>query len=434
MPAIVYRITEVLSALVLDLPIGTNLGLFHILWALLSGRLLQSRGALFPAVAGVGLDARAVRRAWRAFGYGSWTIAKLMTSFLSLVEQEGRWQPKWLGGYRVVAVDTVAFFRPRLKECLTKHFLSQAGTALPAISLGLIVNVGSAAEQRVPIVRQLVRAPHAAASEAELVETLLHQAANQLAADEVLVADRGFSPLKLQAAGVARWVARVPRNFSARRIRPTVYPGRGRPATRGEIVRPLPRTYQAKALSATPPDRTETTLFAGRQVRADIWEGLRLPQGPAQPAALECVVIHDPNYSDPWVLVTNLTLSVLELLRLYRQRWAIEQVPLAAKQLLGAQRQFVSATDARQRLPELALLAGSLLMYLAATSPLQPTGFWDRAPRPTAGRLRRVLAQLDISKFAALPHQLRKKESVTTHLPMGIAARRLAIQSPAPQT
>src|SRR5262249_61995244 len=111
-------------------------------------------------------------------------------------------------------------------------------------------------------------------------------------------------------------------------------------------------------------------------------------------------------------------------LAVYHQRWSIEQIPLAAKQLLGAGRQFVFAAAARQRLPELALLAGSLLMYLAATHPAQPTGFWDRAPRPTAGRFRRVLAQLDISKTAPLPGQLRKKASVTAHLPKGILAHR----------
>ena len=94
------------------------------------------------------------------------------------------------------------------------------------------------------------------------------------------------------------------------------------------------------------------------------------------------------------------------------------------EQLIGAQRQFVFADAARQRLPELALFASSLLMYLAATHPAQPTGFWDRSPRPTAGRLRRVLAQLDISKTAPLPGQLRKKQSVTGHLPKGIQAHR----------
>src|SRR4029079_14598381 len=134
--------------------------------------------------------------------------------------------------------------------------------------------------------------------------------------------------------------------------------------------------------------------------------------------------VRDPTYSEPWVLVTNLALPVAELLAFYHDRWPIEQVPLTAKQLIGAQRQFVFADAARHRLPELALVPGALLMYLAATHPAQPTGFWDRAARPTAGRLRRVLAQLDISKPAPLPRQLRKKESVTSHLPKGIQAHR----------
>ena len=54
----------------------------------------------------------------------------------------------------------------------------------------------------------------------------------------------------------------------------------------------------------------------------------------------------------------------------------------------------------------------------------QPTGFWDRAPRPTARRLRRVLAQLDISKTAPLHWPLRKKGSVTAHLHKEIQAHR----------
>ena len=45
MSARVYRITKVLSAWVLDLPIGTNLGLFHVLWTLICSRPLQTRGA-----------------------------------------------------------------------------------------------------------------------------------------------------------------------------------------------------------------------------------------------------------------------------------------------------------------------------------------------------------------------------------------------------
>jgi hypothetical protein len=42
----VYRTLELLCAAVSALPIGTNLGLLHLLWMLVSGRLLAARGAL----------------------------------------------------------------------------------------------------------------------------------------------------------------------------------------------------------------------------------------------------------------------------------------------------------------------------------------------------------------------------------------------------
>ena len=44
MPEAVYRMMTLLCALVGTLPIGTNLGLLHLLWMLTSGRLLASRG------------------------------------------------------------------------------------------------------------------------------------------------------------------------------------------------------------------------------------------------------------------------------------------------------------------------------------------------------------------------------------------------------
>jgi len=44
MSTIVYRISVLLGAILIDVPVGTNLGLFWLLWALLSGRFLLSRG------------------------------------------------------------------------------------------------------------------------------------------------------------------------------------------------------------------------------------------------------------------------------------------------------------------------------------------------------------------------------------------------------
>ncbi len=58
MSTIVYRISVLLSAIFANVPVGTNLGLFWLLWALISRRFLLSRGAVFPALADGGLPHR----------------------------------------------------------------------------------------------------------------------------------------------------------------------------------------------------------------------------------------------------------------------------------------------------------------------------------------------------------------------------------------
>jgi hypothetical protein len=100
--------------------------------------------------------------------------------------------------------------------------------------------------------------------------------------------------------------------------------------------------------------------------------------------------------------------------------------------MVGAHRQFVHADESIQRLPELALLAGSILSYLAATAPAAPTGFWDRQPRRTPGRFRRMLMGKPFPQSYPLPSQLRKKASVTGHLPKGILAHRRKSTASAP--
>ena len=42
----VYRVLTLVSALVVVVPIGTNLGLLHLFWMLLSGKALLTRGDL----------------------------------------------------------------------------------------------------------------------------------------------------------------------------------------------------------------------------------------------------------------------------------------------------------------------------------------------------------------------------------------------------
>ena len=92
--------------------------------------------------------------------------------------------------------------------------------------------------------------------------------------------------------------------------------------------------------------------------------------------------------------------------------------------MLGAHRAFVFGGASRHRLPELALLAGNVLAYVAATSTAVATGLWDRHCRPTCGRLRRVLLRVDFCEIPVPEGERRKKASVTTHLPKGVQGHR----------
>jgi len=424
MSTIVYRISVLLGAILADVPVGTNLGLFWLLWALISGRFLLSRGAVFPALADGGLPADAVRRSGAALAYGRWAIQPLVQAWHQMVQQEGRWHAHRYEGFRPVACDLVGFFRPHLRGCVGKHYQSGADKALPAIVLAVVAAVGSVGKVRLPLLRLVLRADPSDGGEAALQRRALLQAGAALQADEVLVVDAGFGLADLLTAGVPRFVARVARNFTARCNVLPAYKGRGRRPTYGTRVRPLPRTHKGKTIVATPPDATAQWVVAGRIVRAHVWDNLVLATAQPGAAPFRCVVIHDPRYQEPWVLATNLPVSAYALWCLYRDRWPVEQVPLAAKQMLGAHRAFVFGGESRHRLPELALLAGNVLTYVAATSVAVATGFWDRYCRPTCGRLRRVLLRVDFSEIPVPAGPLRKKASVTGHLPTGVRGHR----------
>jgi hypothetical protein len=415
---------SLLCAVVATVPLGTNLGLVGVLWMLVSGRLLETRGAVIPGLSRLGLPAAAVRRAWAALGHGRWTSAALLAAWQAVVEGEGRWQAHEYEGYRPVAVDGTGFWRPRLQGCRTTHYDGVAGKARPAIPVGIVARVGSVGSQRLGLPLALVRADPAEPSPAVHNRTLVRAGVAVAGADDALVVDGGFGVRLLQEAGAAAFVARLAKNFTARRGQPPAYPGRGRPATRGALVRPLARTYRGRALPATPPDRTTTWQEGEAVLRAEQWAALVLPDAVPGSPTFQVVAIHHPRYPEPLLLASPLAVSPRALRALYADRWPVEQLPLAAKQMVGAGRQFVSEPETCQRLPELALLAGTILSYAAATQPAVPTGFWDRRPLPTPGRLRRMLAQAGFPRDFPFPARIREKAAISDHLPKGYWGQR----------
>ena len=260
--------------------------------------------------------------------------------------------------------------------------------------------------------------------EKTLKKRTIQRAKQLLKPGQAAIFDAGFSPEELLEAEVGDFVVRGATNFTARRNYLPAYKGIGAPPKYGEIVRPLARTYKDKEIATTPCDDTARWKVGQRWLKASIWNHL-VPKGNKPGGkSLRCIVIVDPKYKHPLVLVTTLALTAYAVWCLYYDHWPIEQIPLCAKQMLGAVRSFVFAKESRVRLPVIALLAGSLLSYVAASSPVVATGFWDRCARATCGRLRRVLSGLHFRDLAAPAGQIRKKESVTGHLPKGVLGHR----------
>jgi hypothetical protein len=417
---------QALQAIVQDLPVGTNFALLQLMWVMLQGRLLVSRGGIFPALVAGGFSWPIARRCWAAMRYGGWESRALITAWSEYVAVQGLWQEHEHDGYRGVAVDLTAFWRPRLQGWLGKHFHSVAGRALPAVSVGVVVRIGQMGLQRVPLLKNLVRIDWEKPDEADLVSRLLRQVGQELGPDEVALFDAGFKLSALQAAKIARCVVRLASNVTARRNYPAVYQGRGRRPLYGPLVRPLARTYKGHAIVATPPDFTADFEYEGRRIKVKGWYELILPG--VLPATdnptFHLYVFEDPLYDTPLLLASTRRLQPATSFALYQDRWPVEQVPLAAKHMVGAHRQFVFAPQSCQRWPELALIVGGILTYLAAALPPIPTGFWDKQPKATPGRLRRLLARADFPKDYPFLRQLRKKQVVNDHLPKGIAAHR----------
>jgi hypothetical protein len=426
----------VLSQLVEGLPVGTNLALLQFMWMLVSGALLPNRGAMFPALKSTGLSDAETRRAWVAFRRGVWQIAILLRIWQEYVMGLEGWQLHSYEGYRPVTVDVTAFWRPALQSCPSKHYHPAANRALPAVIFGIVGQVGELNGQRIALPRAFVRVHPKDPSEKRLWQDLLKQVKKGLAGNEIAVLDAGVKVSHLQDAEIECYVLRLAKNFTARRNFLPEYARKGRKPRYGALVRPLTRIHKNKTLTASSPDETFTWQENGNILKAEIWRRLVLNKTvPNQNNKIfDVYAIHDPDFDAPWLLATPIKLQAASLRAIYRDRWPVEQIPLSAKQMVGAHRQFVHADESVQRLPELALLAGSILSFLSATVPATPTGFWDRKPKRTPGRLRRTLIGKPFPKDHPLSVQLRKKASVTAHLPKGIRThrRQKAVSVPPP--
>ena len=292
-----------MAAVVKRVPLGTNLGLMHVMWAMLSGSFLASRGGICAAMTQSGFSAEETRRSWAAFRYGQWSVTRLLRSWREQVKSEGRWQAHSYEGYKAVVVDITGFYRPRLQGWL--------GKALRGVAFGMVAEVGSVQQQRLALPKKLLRSRNEPRCEKELKGRTLAWLAKHLKDDELAVLDAGFKLTELAHAGVARYVLRQVSNCTARRKQLPSCKGRGARPKYGELVRPLARRRKANSLKASQPDEVTDIEIEGRSIRVHLWHGLvRSDQHVlAARQTFSLFAFFDPLYQQPLVLAVSLPLT-----------------------------------------------------------------------------------------------------------------------------
>lgn len=451
-----YQVQQAIEQMVSPLPKGTDLGLCDVISAMYSGYFIESGGGIMPAVEQylnqyLSDDekerAARSRRAAKAVTYGQYNLNELIEQLNQIVKGSNHWEPTRVQGYCLKPVDMTSYKRSRVEAVKSKSYDSDARRAVPAVPFGLMGTTGKVAEQRVAIIEMLICGDISQNQPSQEMEKVYKKVASLLTPEDIAIFDAGFSLIEAVIHGIDQCVVRLAKNCTFGRKPGAVPP---RTASKGpdpsrhqaEIVRPLARQHGQQNLPKTEADENITFINqAGQEIHVEVWQPVyflerhldRLGQTPQaqrvkkklRKVPLKVVAIHHPDYEEPLVLGTPMIqLQPQSMCAIYPERWPIEGIPQTGKYLLsgGGGRHYVHHPQAITRLPALTMIFGSLFKYLAAISPPMRSGFWDRAVKPTYGRLLRYLKKVGLR----LSDQLFKKASVTAHLPVGYEAIRLS--------
>lgn len=264
------KMIQAIEYVVKPLSVGTNLALLHLIWAMVSGAFLSSRGAVHTALNLSGRSDSETRRSGAALRKGQWQIRELIERWREWVMREGKWKVRKYEGWRAVSADVVVFPRLKLKGWKAKLYRGTFGKAIKAVGLGLVVDIGHYEGSRVPLLRKIVRCKNIEKSGQQLQKELLHQTAKILRKNEVFVHDAGVSTKEVQAAGIKHFVLRCAKNCVARR---NYFPKDGHGNRKyGAYIRPLARTRKGKEVQSTNDPDTKTTFeHQGRTIKAWCW-------------------------------------------------------------------------------------------------------------------------------------------------------------------
>ena len=258
MTAATDKMIQAIEYVVKPICIGTNLALLHVIWAMVSGAFLLSRGAVHTALKLSGRTDDETSRGGAALRTGQWQIEELIDRWREWVLKQRGWEMKEYKGWRAVSCDVVVFPRLKLNGWVAKLYRGTFGRAVKAVGISVIVDVGPYAGERVPLLKKLLRCQNIEEAEAQLKHDLLKACASALGENGVLVHDAGATIKDVQKVKAKRYIIRLASNCVARWSN---LPDKAHGNRKyGNLIRPLARTRQGKVIVSTN-DPNETTSF-----------------------------------------------------------------------------------------------------------------------------------------------------------------------------
>lgn len=299
------KMIQAIEHVVKQISIGTNLNLLNILWAMVAGSFLLSRGTVHLALKISGCSDAETRRASNTLREGQWQIGELITNWRQYIHKQTIWNRREYEGWHAVSADVVVFPRPKLKGWRGKLYRGTVGKAIKAVGLGVIVDIGEYQGSRVALLRKIVRSRNCDNSEKLLKQDLLRESARLLQSNEVFIHDAGAKIKDMRAANILNFVIRLSTNCVARRnFLPDDAHGNRK---YGAVIRPLSRMRKGKEIASTDdPDIKTSFQWQGRQIVAWCWQDV---------VGFEDKVSDEAQPYDIWVFLT----------RALKSHWWLEQ-------------------------------------------------------------------------------------------------------------
>lgn len=307
------KMIQAIEKVVKQVGVGTNRNIFNLLWAMVTGAFLSSRGTVHLALKLSGCTDAEIRRASNALRTGKWQIGELISNWREYVEQGEKWQLKTYEGWHVMAADAVVFPRPKLKSWVGKLYRGTFGKAVKAVGIGVITDIGHYSGERVPLVRKLVRSQNSEESGKQLNQDMLKAVARSMGSNSVVVHDAGATIKDIRTAKIKNFVLRFSGNCVVRRSILPENPHGNRQY--GDEIRPLARTRKGVLIESTNDHDFETSFeWEGRIIRAICWRDV-VGRGDK--------VADGANQYDVWVFLIHVMQSLLfwEHQSKSRQKW-----------------------------------------------------------------------------------------------------------------